>query len=249
MLGDNSPFAIRNSQYAIFVLARKELSTMLNTPATYVIGVIFLLINGWLFVSPFFEVNQSSLDTFLRPLPLIFTFVIPALSMRAFSEEFKTGTIEYLATLPLEDHHIVLGKFLAVLGMIGVLVAFTLAFPVVLFIIGHPDPGQVVGAYLSILGLASFFAAIGIWASAFTRNQVVAFIIGFFVCFIFFLLGRVADFLPGMLASFVRTLSIETHFDALARGVLDSRDLLYWASGTAFFLAACLAVVQSKKWR
>ena len=104
--------------------------------------------------------------------------------------------------------------------------------------------GQMVGSYVSILGLASFFAAIGLWASAFTRNQVVAFIIGFFVCFIFFLLGHVADFLPGVLASFVRGLSIETHFDALARGVLDTRDLLYWASGTVFFLAACLMVVR-----
>jgi ABC-2 type transport system permease protein len=231
------------------VLARKELSIMLNAPATYVIGVIFLLINGWLFVSPLFDLNQSSLDTFLRPLPLLFTFVIPALSMRAFSEEFKAGTIEYLATLPIEDHQIVLGKFLAVVGMIGVLVAFTLAFPLVVLLVGHPDPGQLFGAYLAILGLASFFAAIGIWASAFTRNQVVAFIIGFFVCFIFFLLGHVADYLPGLLANFIRTLSIDTHFDALARGVLDSRDIIYWAGGTAFFLLSCLAVVQSKKWR
>jgi ABC-2 type transport system permease protein len=102
---------------------------------------------------------------------------------------------------------------------------------------------------VSILGLASFFAAIGLWASAFTRNQVVAFIIGFFVCFIFFLLDRVAGFLPGIVSSFVRGFSVSAHFDALARGVLDTRDLLYWATGTAFFLAACLSVMQSKKWR
>ena len=95
----------------------------------------------------------------------------------------------------------------------------------------------------------AMFAAIGIWASAFTRNQVVAFIIGFFVCFIFYLLARIADFLPGVLASFVRGLSVEAHFDALVRGVMDTRDLLYWASGTLFFLMSALAVVQSKKWR
>ncbi len=219
---------------------------MMNAPATYVIGVIFLLINGWLFVSPLFQMNQSTLDTFVRPLPLIFTFLVPALTMRAFSEEFKSGTIEFLATLPIEDHEIVLGKYLAALGMIGMLVAFTLFYPLVLFIVGRPDPGQLVGTYVSILGLASFFAAIGLWASAFTRNQVVAFIIGFFVCFIFFLLGRVAELLPGVLANFVRGLSVETHFDALARGVLDTRDVLYWASGTAFFLAACLMVVRKK---
>jgi len=233
----------------ILTLARKELTILFNAPATYVIGVVFLLINGWLFASPLFLVNQSSLDTFLRPLPLIFTFLVPALTMRSFSEEFKAGTIEYLATLPLEDHEIVLGKYLAALGLIGALVSFTLVYPLVLLCIGRPDMGQIVGGYVSILGLASFFAAIGLWASALTRNQVVAFIIGFFVCFIFFLLGRIAELLPGALASFVRSLSVEEHFEALARGVLDTRDLLFWASGTVFFLAACLTVVQSKKWR
>jgi len=233
----------------ILILARKELAILSSAPATYVIAVVFLLINGWLFVSTLFQFNQSALDTFLRPLPLIFTFLVPALTMRAFSEEFKAGTIEYLATLPIEDHEIVIGKYLAALGMIGSLVAFTLFYPLVLFLIGRPDPGQIIGAYASILGLTSFFAAIGLWASALTRNQVVAFIVGFFVCFFFFLLGRMAEFLPGVLASLVRDLSIETHFDALARGVLDTRDLLYWASGTFFFLSACLMMVQSKKWR
>jgi len=233
----------------VIVLARKELCIMLNAPATYVVSVVFLLVTGWLFVSPLFVMNQSSLDTFLSPLPLIFTFLVPALTMRSFSEEFKAGTIEYLATLPIENHQIVLAKYLAAMGLIGLLVAFTLVFPLVLLLLGRPDLGQMIGSYVSVLGLASFFAAIGICASALTRNQVVAFIIGFFVCFIFFLLGRVADFLPGMLASFVRMLSIETHFEALARGVLDSRDLIYWASGTVFFLVSTLAVVESKKWR
>jgi len=230
-------------------LARKELAIMLNTPATYVISVVFMLITGWLFVSPLFQVNQSTLDTFFRPLPLIFTFLVPALTMRSFAEEFKTGTIEYLSTLPLEDHDIVLGKYLAAMGLLGLLIAFTLVFPVVLFFVGRPDPGQLVGVYVSIVGLASFFSAIGLFASVTTRNQVVAFIIGFFICFLFFLLNRVADFMPGLLANFVRGFSVDEHFDALARGVLDTRDLLYWATGTIFFLTACLSVMQSKKWR
>src|SRR5258708_22165157 len=120
----------------ILTLARKELTMMLNAPATYVIGVVFLLINGWLFVSPLFQMNQSTLDTFVRPLPLIFTFLVPALTMRSFSEEFKAGTIEYLTTLPIEDHEIVIGKYLAAIGMIGVFVGFTLFYPLVLLFIG-----------------------------------------------------------------------------------------------------------------
>jgi len=234
---------------SVWTLARKELTILLNAPATYVISVVFMLITGWLFVSPLFQVNQSTLDTFFRPLPLIFTFLVPALTMRSFSEEFKSGTIEYLSTLPLEDHEIVLGKYVAAMGLIGLLVTFTLVYPLVLLLVGRPDPGQLFGVYVSILGLASFFTAIGLCASAVTRNQVVAFILGFFICFTFFLLSRVADFMPGFLAGFVRGLSVDAHFDALARGVLDTRDVLYWVTGTAFFLAAALSVMQSKKWR
>jgi len=233
----------------VFVLARKELSILFNSAATYVICVVFFLISGWLFVSPLFQVNVSTLDTFLRPMPLIFTFLIPALTMRSFSEEFRAGTIEYLATLPIKDSEIVIAKYLAAMGLIGILLGFTLIYPVVLLIIGRPDPGQMLGGYISLLGLGSFFAAVGLWASSMTRNQVVAFIMGFFVCFIFFLLNHMADFAPELLGSILRACSVDGHFDAMARGVLDSRDLLYWASGTGFFLAACLAAVHSRRWR
>ncbi len=234
---------------AVWTLARKELSMMAHAPATYVIGAVFLLFTGWLFVTPLFQMNQSSLDSFFRPLPLIFTFLVPALTMRAFSEEFKSGTFEYLATLPLYDYEIVLAKYLAVLGLIVGILACTLVYPLVLFFVGRPDSGHIIGTYVSILGLASFYAAIGLWSSTLTRNQVVAFIIGFFVCFIFFLLDRMADLLPGVLSSTLRLFSVVDHFDAMARGVLDTQDVLFWLSGSAFFLMASLAMVQSRKWR
>lgn len=238
-----------NRHSPVAVLAQKELSILFNSAATYVICVVFFLISGWLFVSPLFQINESTLDTFLKPMPLIFTFLIPALTMRSFAEEFRAGTIEYLATLPVKDSEIVLAKYLAAMGLIGILLGFTLIYPLVLMIVGRPDPGQMMGGYISLVGLGSFFAAIGLWASSMTRNQVVAFIVSFFVCFIFFLLSHIADFVPGLLGSFLRAWSVEGHFDALARGVLDSQDLLYWASGTCFFLAACLAAVHSRRWR
>jgi len=236
-------------RHPIRTLAAKELSILLNAPATYVIFFLFLLITGYLFVAPLFSVGVSTLDSFLRPLPLIFTFTIPALTMRSFSEEYRAGTIEYLSTLPLRDYEIVLGKYVAALGLIGALLAFTLIYPLILLIVGRPDIGQLVGAYASIIGLVVFYAAIGVWASSVTRNQVVAFIIGFFVCFLFFLLGRVAEMVPGVFAAFLRGWAVETHFDALARGVLDTRDLIYWASGATFFLAACLASLNARRWR
>lgn len=237
------------SSSPVIVLARKELSMLFDSPATYVIAVAFLLITGWLFSSTLFLDNQSSLDPFLRPLPLIFTFLVPALTMRSFAEEFRSGTIEYLATLPIDDHEIILAKYLASMGLIGTLIVFTLAYPVILFCIGRPDVGQLIGAYFAIIGLASLFSAIGLWASALTRNQVVAFIIAFFVCFVFFLLNYTSTLLSGWAAAFIRYWGVEVHFDSLARGVLDSRDILYWLSGTIFFLSACLVVVRSRRLR
>jgi ABC-2 type transport system permease protein len=238
-----------NQRHPILTLARKELSMLFNSPATYVIFVTFLLVTGYLFVAPLFDVNLSVLDSFTKPLPLLLTFVMPALTMRTFSEEFRAGTIEYLSTLPLRDSDVVLAKFLAVMGLTGSLLAFTLVYPALLLMVGRPDLGQMIGSYLSLLGAACFFGAIGLWASSMTRNQVVAFILGFFVCFFFFLLSRVADLMPGALENFVRSWGVEAHFEALSRGVLDTRDLLYWASGTAFFLAACLMSLHSRKWR
>lgn len=236
-------------QSPAWVLARKEWTMLFNAPATYVIFVLFLMLSGWLFVSLLFQFNQSSLETFIRPLPILFTFIVPALTMRSFAEEFRSGTIEYLATLPVEDHQVVIGKYLGAMGLLGALMALTLVHPLLLFIIGRPDMGQIIGSYVAALGLASFFAAIGLWASALTRNQVVAFIVGFFVCFAFFSIDWIANLFPSAIGAWIRMAGIQTHYEALSRGVLDSRDLLYWASGTVFFLAACLAAVHSRRWR
>jgi len=232
----------------IWSLARRDISTFFNSPGTYIICVVFLLTLGWFFASPLFVLNQSNLDSFLGPIPILFTFLVPALTMKLFAEEFKAGTMESLATLPIKDYEIVLGKYLAALGFLAVLMAFTLFYPLLLFLVGSPDTGQILGSYGAVVCLAAFFAAIGVWASSITKNQVIAFILGFFVCFVFFLLSHVADFLPGALADLVRAMSLDFHFESLARGVLDSRDILYWASGIVFFLSACLASISSRRW-
>lgn len=235
--------------HPIRTLARKELSLLFNSPATYVITVFFLLLTGYLFMGGFFQANVSTLDSFLQPLPIIFTFVLPALTMRSFSEEFRSGTIEYLATLPIGDHEIVLAKYLAAMGLFGSLMVATLVYPFILLLVGRPDIGQAIGGYLSVICLGSFFTAIGLWASSLSRNQVVSFIIGFFVCFFFSLLSRISEMLPGTLGSFVQGFSVDAHFQPLARGVIDSRDLIYWASGTLFFLVGALLTLQTRRVR
>lgn len=233
----------------IRTLAAKELVSLFNSPATYVVAVVFLLLCGYLFISNLFQINMSTLDPFVLTTPIIFTFILPALTMRAFSEEYRAGTIEYLSSLPLQDHHIVLAKYLAIIGLLSTLLGFTLIYPAILLSIGRPDIGQMVGSYVAMLCLGSFYGAVGLWASSLTRNQVVAFIVSFFVCFSFYILARVANLFPDVVAGFVRSFSVEAHFEPLARGVLDSRDLLYWASGTIFFLVASLVAVQSRRVR
>jgi ABC-2 type transport system permease protein len=237
------------SHHPSLVIARKELFAIFNSPASYIVAVVFLVTAGWLFSIPLFQINQSSLDTFFGPMPSLFLILLPALTMRSFSEEFKGGTIEYLATLPIKDYEIVLGKYLAAIGWLAVILSFTLVYPIILFVIGRPDPGELLGGYLGLLGIGAFFAAIGLWASALTRNQVIAFIISFFICFTLFLTDRIADFMPLGLAPVVRAIGVNTHFDTMARGVLDTRDILYWLSGSAFFLVACLATLHSRRWR
>lgn len=237
------------SQRPIFVLARKELVSALNTPATYVICVLFLVTSGWLFAVPLFQFRQSTLETFLRPLPLLFLFLVPALTMRSFAEEYKAGTIEYLATLPIKDYEIVLGKFLGALAWLLILIAFTLVYPLALIGVGRPDYGHLVASYIAAISLGALFTAIGLWASALTRNQVVAFIVSFFVCFTLYLMDHIARFAPALLSPWIAAFGINTHFESVARGVIDTRDLLYWVSGTVFFLSACLAVLNSRRWR
>lgn len=231
------------------ILARREWAAMRNAPATYVIATLFLLLTGWLFAASLFEYNQSVLDAFARPLPLIFTFLMPALSMRLFAEELRSGTMETLATLPVTDTEIVLGKFVGLMGLLKVLLAFTLVYPLALVVIGRPDPGHVAGTYLAIVCLGAFFGAIGLWASTLSRNQVVSFIVAFFVCFLFFIMGRVAELFPEAAAGFVRAFGVDAHYDALLRGVLDTKDLVYWLGGTAFFLAATLSSLYSRRWK
>ncbi len=233
----------------LFTLARKELTMLLDSPTTYVVFVLFLALMGWFFVSPLFVSGQSTLDSFLRPLPILFTFLIPALSMRAFAEELKGGTIEYLSTLPLRDTDIVLGKYLALVALLVSLLALTLVYPLVLLLVGRPDIGQMVGSYAAVLCLGSFFAAIGLWATSLTRQQVVAVIISFFICFCLYLTERMSEFFPGFLADVLRWAGVMSHFEAMARGVVDTRDLLYWVSGTVLFLAATVSTIHSRRWR
>lgn len=231
------------------LLARKEWKESFNSPTPYIALGLFFILVGWFWTSSLFLSNQATMEEFFGPLPLLLGIFLPAFTMRLFAEEYKTGTIENLATLPLEDVDIVLGKYAAALAVWIVMLGLSLVYPVLLLFLGPPDVGQVLAGYVGTLLLGVFFSALGLLASALTRSQVVAFLLGFLFCFAFYLVGKTAQFVPGAPGVLLAFLGVDRHLDGFLKGVVDSRDILYFLSGTALALAGTLAGYNSRRWR
>jgi len=214
----------------IKTIMAKELKDYFISPIAYIVIAIFLLVTGWFFFATFFLFNQADLRGFFNLLPITFAFVIPAVTMRLFAEERNLGSYELLLTLPVDYTDIILGKFLAgVLFMAAALVP-TLVYGLCISALGDVDWGTVIGGYLGALLLAGSFTAIGLWASATTRNQIIAFIIGALVCFILTLLDKILFFMPSAVLGVVGYLATGVHFENIAKGIVDTRDILYFLS-------------------
>lgn len=220
-------------------LYRRETGAYFNAPTAYITAVVFLLIAGFLFAQPLFLAGQASIRSFVDLAPLLLTFFMPALTMRHFAEEYKSGTIEILLTFPVGDWEVLAAKFLATLTLLAATLALTLAYPLAVGLLGRLDWGAVAGAYVGLLLTGALLAAAGMFASTLTRNQVVAFILGFVIAFALFLAGKVGVTLPLALTPLTDYLGLDSHLDNLARGVFDTRDLVYYLSGTGFFLFLC----------
>jgi ABC-2 type transport system permease protein len=230
------------------VIFRKELRSFFNSPVAYVVIVIFLAIVGWFFSTNLFLANVASLRVVFEIVPLVFLFFAPAVTMRLLAEERKAGTLELLATRPVRDLEIVLGKFLAAWALLGAALVPTLVYAVTVAALGRVDPGPVIAGYLGLLLLGGAYVAIGLWASSITENQIVAFIVGFLVMLAFFLFDKVLVFIPESLQSVFEFLSIDHHFSSIARGVLDTRDLIYFASLLGFSLYLTTVSLERRTW-
>jgi ABC-2 type transport system permease protein len=223
----------------ILVIFKRELRSYFDAPAAYVVLIFFLMVSGYFFSSNLFLANQANMRTLFGIVPLLFMFFIPAISMRLISEEKKSGTIELLFTYPLKDSEIILGKYLAALGLVCALLLFTFVYALSVSTLGDLDGGQVIAGYLGLLLLAGAYLAIGILASAMTENQIVAFIIALALSFFFFILDKILFYVPSSLANILEYLAIEYHFNNISRGVIDTRDLLYY--GSLIFVGLMLA--------
>jgi ABC-2 type transport system permease protein len=225
----------------------KELKDFFISPIAYIVISVFLLVTGWLFFSTFFVYNQADMRNFFNLLPLTFAFVVPAITMRLFAEELNTGSYETLLTLPVAFRDIIIGKFLAGVFFVCAILVPTLAYPLFIAWLGELDWGPVVGGYAGAVMLGAAFTALGLFASALTRNQIIAFISGAVICFILTTIDRMLFFFPPPILNVVNYLGASSHFQNVAKGIIDSRDVLYFLSLVFLGLYAAHLAMQEKK--
>jgi len=214
----------------VLCIFRREFRSYFDSPIAYIVLMFFLLLAGYFFTSNLFLLDQANLRTLFGIVPLLYVFFIPAISMRLLAEERKSGTIELLFTYPIRDTEIVVGKFLAALSLIGVLLLFSVVYAFSVSLLGDLDAGQTFSGYLGLLLMGAAYLAIGIFASSITENQIVAFIVALAISFFFFILDKVLFFVPLSLANILEYLAIEYHFQSISRGVIDTRNVIYFLS-------------------
>ncbi len=220
----------------IKTIALKEFKDYFISPIAYIVISLFLIVSGWFFFSTFFIYGRADLRDFFALLPMTFSFFIPAVTMRLFAEEKNVGSYESLLTMPVSFSHIAIGKFLAASAFTAAMLLPTLSYPIFISSIGDVDPGPVLGGYLGAILLGGAYCSIGLFASALTRNQIIAFIIGCAMCFALTILDRMLFFIPEKVVPIAQYLGANAHFSNISKGVIDSRDLVYFASVIFIFI-------------
>ncbi|MEO6131677.1 MAG: ABC transporter permease [Saprospiraceae bacterium] len=233
-----------------WIIAKKELNSFFDSLVAYILLVIFLGFSGfftWLWgQNDIFYNKQASLDIFFNVALWSLFFFIPALTMRQFAEERKTGTIELLLTKKLSDHQLVIGKYLACLLLVVIALAFTIPYYVTVARLGNIDHGSTITGYLGLILMSSAYIAIGLLASSFTNNQIVAFLMALLIGIVFqFILGALGSSQTGWLGGILNDLSVPKHFESMSRGVIDTKDVIYFLALT--FLGLTLTELNISK--
>ncbi len=217
-------------------LLRKELKHLFYSPMAYVVSGIFLLITGWFFTNALFFVGEAELRGMMDVMPLLLMFFMPAITMRSLAEEKKVDTLQILMTLPVKEWEVILSKYVAVVSLFVVTLGFTLFYVFLLYLLGSPDGGMLFGNYLALFLLGCTYISIALFASTITSSQVIAFITGFSIIFVFFVLSRLQMILPVGVQSIVERFSMLSHFDSMLRGVVSLADVFYFLCLNIFFL-------------
>jgi len=234
---------------------KRELRSYFLSPIAYVIGAVFLSFVGYLFFQMLFiefgRAAQARMDLYFYLLPIAFLFLAPALTMRLWAEERKLGTLELLLTFPVKTTPLIFGKFFAGVVFIAILLLLTLPYPITLASLGNLAWGPVIGGYLGALLLASSFLALGLFTSSITRDQIISLILSIVALAVFYLMGSglLQYLFSARVVAVLTELSPFTHFNSIARGVIDIGDLIYYVVFCGFFLFANSVMIEIKKWQ
>ena len=247
--------------HAIWTIAKREFSSYFNSPIAYIAITVFLILAGLQFffgfltldsfgTTPgFFEGNEASLRLFFEGIPLLFTVFLPAISMRLMSDERRSGTLELLVTLPVRDRDVILGKYFASLLFLGVTLLLTLPLVITVAVLGSPDVGPLVGGYVGLALIGAAYLALGLMTSTWTRNQIISFLLAALLCSsLYFVDGLIGSVWEGT-RSFFEAISFKAHFANISRGVIDSRDVIYFVSVIVIPLLLAGYSLESRKWK
>lgn len=229
-------------------IAKREFRAYFNSPVAYIVICLFLLLLGLFFWTPFFIAGRASVRGMFDMMSLLLLPTAPAITMGLLSEEKRTGTIEILLTMPVRDAEVVVGKFLGALGLLAVLLLLTVPYPMSVSSLGNLDAGPVVSGYLALLLQGSAMLAIGVLTSSWTDNQLVAFFSAGIICFALWFAARFVFFMPHQVAAIVEWCSFDFHFQNLVRGVIDTRNVIYFLSVIGFSLALAFRSLESRRW-
>lgn len=244
----------------VWIIGKREFMSYFNSPIAYVTLAIFLLLVGLDFFfgflgtvsgssQEFFEANEASLRNLFEGIPILFAVFLPAVSMRMISEEKKTGTMELLTTLPVRDRDIILGKFLGGLLFLAVALGLTLPYAVTVIALGRPDMGPIIGGYFGVAMVGAAYLAIGLLASTWTRNQIIAFIVAALLCAFLYFVDQLIGSAWEVSREYLAQLSFRAHAQNISRGVLDSRDFVFFISMIVLALVLSTYSLESRKWR
>ncbi len=226
---------------------RREMRSYFASPSAYIVLAVFLLITGWFFTLNLFKENLAHMRSIFDILPFLLVVFAPAIAMRLISEERKSGTLELLVTMPVRDFDVIFGKFLAAFSLYAVALLFTFFYPFTIITLGDAQVGGIVAGYVGLLLLGGAYLAVSLLGSALTENQIVAFILSFALCAVLAILVFAAIVIPPPVADVIQYLSSTYHFQNIARGVIDSRDVIYFLSLIFIsLLLASRAMIQRK---
>jgi len=232
-----------------WTIAKREFGAYFKSPVAYVVIGAFAPIVGYLFFSSFFAIGNTSMEGFFSNMPFLLLFFCPAIAMRLLAEEKGSGTIEMLLTMPVRETEVVIGKYLAALGVLAVGLLVTLPFAVTVGKLGALDVGPVIGGYVGTLLLGGTYLAIGLFASALTKNQVIAFIVGLAICLALFFMGMFYAYAGPTVGPILQYASPSYQFQKIARGVFELRNIVYYLSAIGLLVVLTIQVLESRKWK